>query len=147
MGGHFWFYFVPYQADIRRALLELRDREFKAGRYNPVMRLPEFPVSEASPSPGAKHSSIAKALAASGEAGTRCILDMNDVAANSAHFVVAPFPEDRLRALYGTTQPTREAVDPDMEFSEELERGQGTYVVLYKDGRPDEILFAGYSFD
>ena len=36
MGAHPWFYVVPYQSDIRKAMLELREREFRAGRYNPA---------------------------------------------------------------------------------------------------------------
>ena len=31
--------------------------------------------------------------------------------------------------------------------SEYLERGEGVYVVVYCDGRPDEIYFAGLSYD
>jgi hypothetical protein len=34
-----------------------------------------------------------------------------------------------------------------MDFMEEVERGQGVYIILYRDGQPDEICFAGYSFD
>jgi hypothetical protein len=44
MGGHEWFYFVEYQSDINSALQALRRREFEAGRYNPVMWFPPFPV-------------------------------------------------------------------------------------------------------
>ena len=42
MGGHAYWYTVPYQADSQRALDTLREREFRAGRYNPVMRSIEF---------------------------------------------------------------------------------------------------------
>jgi hypothetical protein len=38
-------------------------------------------------------------------------------------------------------------VEQDMEFFEDVERGQGIYIILYREGQPDEILFAGYSFD
>ena len=34
-----------------------------------------------------------------------------------------------------------------MDFFEDLERGHCVYIVAYKNGAPDEILFAGYSFD
>jgi hypothetical protein len=33
------------------------------------------------------------------------------------------------------------------ELFDALERGQGVYVVAYKDDQPSEIFFAGYSFD
>ncbi len=65
MGGQPWFYFVPYEKDIDHALQRLKDREFRAGRYNPVIPFPEFPVDEHSKSPGARHKSIEKALEAS----------------------------------------------------------------------------------
>jgi hypothetical protein len=37
MGGHAWFYFVDYEPDINAALRKLREREFRAGRYNPAV--------------------------------------------------------------------------------------------------------------
>ena len=146
MGGHPWYYIVPYQSDINRALLELREREFKAGRYNPVVHFPEFPVGESSASPGAKHGSIEQALEASGADGTRSILDISRIAKQPDYFVAAPLPDKVLINLYGTAQPTREMAE-GLEFTEDIKRGQGVYVVLYKDGAPSEILFAGYSFD
>jgi hypothetical protein len=33
------------------------------------------------------------------------------------------------------------------ELFEVLERGQGAYIIVYKDNEPMEIFFAGYSFD
>jgi hypothetical protein len=33
------------------------------------------------------------------------------------------------------------------ELFETLERGQGVYIIVYKDDQPEEIFFAGYSFD
>jgi hypothetical protein len=38
-------------------------------------------------------------------------------------------------------------VEANMDFMEEIERGHGVYIILYLDGKPDEICFAGYSFD
>jgi len=35
----------------------------------------------------------------------------------------------------------------ELLFLEDAERGKGIYIVLYKDGAPSQILFAGYSFD
>ena len=147
MGGHAWFYFVAYQRDVDRALHELREREFKAGRYNPVTPFPQFPVEDSSPAPGARHKSIDQALAASAEDGTRSILDMSRVGSKADYGVVVPLDERRVQELYGTTQPSREMVEPDMEFMEDIERGHGIYLITYRDGHPSEILFAGYSYD
>jgi hypothetical protein len=50
-------------------------------------------------------------------------------------------------ALYGTAHPTRTQVLAEMDFLEDIERGQAVYLVLYEGERPSEILFAGYSYD
>jgi hypothetical protein len=146
MGGHPWFYYVPYQPDIDKALQELKQTEFAAGRYNPMIRFPEFPIDPDSPTPGPGHSSIKAALRSSMEDGTRSILDMDTVSPGPRYCAVSPLPQADLLHLYGTTQPTRELVE-DLLFLEDAERGQGLYIILYKDGVPSEILFAGYSFD
>lgn len=149
MGAHPWVYVVPYQQDVRRAMLQLREREFRAGRYNPVMPFPEMHADEA---PGAGHDSIDEAREDAEEDGTRSILDMDDVADEPADpddpqfCVVAPLAPELLEELYGTTQPTR-AMVADLEFLEDVGRGTGVYVVLYDNGKPAEICFAGYSFD
>jgi len=38
MGAHPYWYFVKHEPDIDHALQQLREREFRAGRYNPVIR-------------------------------------------------------------------------------------------------------------
>jgi len=146
MSGHPWFYYVPYQPDIYKALQELRRTEFAAGRYNPVIWFPEFPVGPDSPSPGPQHSSFEAALRASMQDGTRSILDMDRVSERPEYFAVSPLPETELVRLYGTTEPTHEMVE-ELLFLEDAERGKGIYIVLYEDGAPSQILFAGYSFD
>ncbi len=54
MGAEPYFYFVKFNPDIDAALQELREREFKAGRYNPVIPHLDFPVTANSPAPGAQ---------------------------------------------------------------------------------------------
>ncbi|HEY0377322.1 MAG TPA: hypothetical protein VGC87_10215 [Pyrinomonadaceae bacterium] len=147
MGGHAWFYFVDYEADINSALQKLREREFRAGRYNPVTWFPEFPVGPDSPAPGAQHASIDEALEEADADGTRSILDMMRIADEPDYFAAAPLPPEDLRELFGTDKPTRELVEANDKLFDALERGQGVYVVVYKDGQPSEIFFAGYSFD
>ena len=147
MGGHFYWYVVDYEPDVGAALEALRRREFAAGRYNPAMPFPPFPVSADSPAPGPKHRSIHDALEASDADGTRSILDLDRIAGVPDYGAVTRLNDTTLMSLYGTTRPTREMVEPDCEFSEDLERGQGVYIVLYRGDTPTEILFAGYSFD
>jgi hypothetical protein len=147
VGGHAWFYYVEYESDLNAALQKLREREFRAGRYNPAVWFPEFPVGPNSPSPGAQHGSIEEALEDSDADGTRSILDMERIGDVPDYGVVAPLPADELMELFGTDKPTREEIEGSDELFERLERGQGVYIVAYEGGRPSEIFFAGYSFD
>lgn len=147
MGGHPWFYFVEYNQDIDLALQKLRKREFEAGRYNPVMWFPPFPVSLNSPAPGAGHASMEEALEASEASGTRSILDMIRVSVEADLSCVSPFPEAALVNLFGTTKPTHEMIEECDAVFEELERGKGVYIIVYEEEHPKEIFFAGYSYD
>ena len=147
MGGHAYWYVVPYQADVQAALDSLREREFKAGRYSPVMRYPPFPVGPDSPAPGAKHRTIAEALEATETEGTRSILDLDRIADTPGHFRVTPLDPATLEEHFGTTKPTLEMVEENTDFFEDIERGEGIYIVLYDNGEPSELFFAGYSFD
>jgi hypothetical protein len=147
MGAHPYWYTVPYQSDVNSALQALRDREFQAGRYNPVTPFPKFPITASSPAPGRGHESIEAALAASDADGTRSILDIGSIADEPDFLVAAPVSEETLQATYGTKQPTREMIEANMTPINRIERGHAIYVVLYANGAPSEILFAGYSFD
>src|SRR4029434_4510636 len=130
MGAHPYWYYEKYRGDIDVALQTLRQREFKAGRYNPVIPFPNFPPGPNSPSPGAQHSSIEDAMEEAAEDGTRSILDLDHVSEFPDFCAVAPLLGDTLEKLYGTTKPTREMVERNMDFLEDVERGQGVYIVL-----------------
>jgi len=149
MGAEPWFYFVPYQSDISQALHDLRRQEFEAGRYNPVMpRLYSyFPLTADSPCPGKEHSSIKEAKRASGDDGTRSILDIERVSDHPQSQTVSPLDPRVLLDTYGTAKPTREQLENNMDFFELIDRGQGIYVIAYRGEEPSEIMFAGYSFD
>ena len=146
MGAVPYWYFVQYQPNVEAALQELRAREFRAGRYNPVLPFPPFPVRPDSPAPGARHRTIREAIRAAGADGTRSILDLDCVSEEPEFGAVAPLPDEVLLHLYGATRPTREMVEQGAD-SEYIERGQGIYIIVYRDDRPDEVFFAGYSYD
>jgi hypothetical protein len=147
MGGHAYWYFVKYQSDLQKVLDELREREFQAGRYNPVMPFPDFPPGPDSPAPGAEHNTIEEALEDAAEDGSRSILDIQSIGEEPDFCVAAPLNEEVLQDLFGTTRPTRKMIEENMDFLEDVERGQAVYIVVYKDGKPEEVFFAGYSFD
>ena len=147
MGGHAYWYIVPYRSNLQAALDDLRDREFTAGRYNPAIRLPRFPVDESAATAGARHLTIAAAVAAAEDAGTRSILDVARIGTTPDIGTATPLDAGIIEDLYGTTHPTRDMVESNMDFWEFVARGHAVYVVLYDNGEPSEICFAGYSFD
>ena len=154
MGASPYFYFVDYEPNIQSALDNLRDREFRAGRYNPVMPFPPFPIDASSPAPGAQHATIDQALTDSDADGTRSILDLDRVVdvpydPDSDDFgTVAPLGNAALEEFFGTTRATSEQImEASWDVIEDLERGTGIYIVGYKHDTPDTIFFAGYSFD
>jgi hypothetical protein len=148
MGAHPWMYMVPYQPDVQQAMLELREREFQAGRYNPAVPFPD--MSRAAP--GAQHDSIEEAREDADADGTRSILDMNGVTDEPpdpdipAFGMCCKLPDEMLVDFFNTTHPTRQMVS-DLTFMEDIERGTGVYIIVYEGKVPTEICFAGYSFD
>ena len=132
MGAEPWDYFVPYEADVQAALDKLRAREFRAGRYR---------GSELEP------ATMEEALENMDADGTGSILDILQVADEPDFCSITPLPRDELVRLFGTDQPTRQQIEANLDFYEDIERGQGVYVVVYKDDRPSEIFFGGYSYD
>jgi hypothetical protein len=146
MGGQGYYYGVPYEDDIDRALQSLRKREFEAGRYNPVVPFLEFDASS-TPSPGKNHASIQEALDESEADGTRSILDIERIASKPSFGAAVLLPGRKRKELYGTEKPTRLMVTKNLDFFEEIDRGQAVYFILFEDERPSEIFFAGVSCD
>jgi hypothetical protein len=146
MGGHPWWYVVPYERDVLKSLEALRQREFKAGRYNPAEDFPQFPVN-LDHAPGCKHSSIDEARDDADADGTRSILDVSRISVEPDYDAVAPLDDDELMEFFGTTKPGIDHVEDNDEIFDEIERGQGIYVVIYENDEPSQIFFAGYSYD
>jgi len=168
MGSNPYFYFTPYRNDLQAALEDLRQVEFKAGRYDPAMQAADppsymfqfdFPPSDASPAPGAQHSSIEEAMDAGEESGTRSILDIMRIADEPDYAAACPLAPGELMELFATTQPTRDLIERVLvggsqtgnafawQFWERIDRGQGRYIVVYENSEPREIFFAGMSWD
>jgi hypothetical protein len=146
MGGHPWWYVVPYEQDIAKSLEALRRREFEAGRYNPAEPFPKFPV-DPDHAPGCKHETIDDARDDADADGTRSILDVSVISAMPDYDAVAPMSDDDLMEYFGTTRPTAEDVEDADDLFDQIERGQGIYVIVYEKDAPSQILFAGYSYD
>jgi hypothetical protein len=154
MGADPYFYVVDFQEDIQAALDELREREFQAGRYRPAVEsvdaLYDSPT-EMRPGPGAQHESIEAIFEEAAEQGnpdgTASILDLWTIGDRPAVMTASGLTDSELDTYFGTDQPTVEAVNDNDEFWADIERGSGRYVIVYEDGKPSGICFAGYSFD
>ena len=146
MGGHPWWYLVPYEKDVQKSLDALRQREFKAGRYNPAEPFPIFPV-DPNHAPGCKHASIDEAREDSDADGTRSILDVSRLSAKPDYDAVAPLDDDELMEFFGTAKPAADEVEDNDGLFDQIERGQGIYVIVYESDQPAQIFFAGYSYD
>src|SRR5258708_7183292 len=125
MGAEPWDYFVPYEPDVQAALAKLREREFRAGRFR---------GSELRP------ATIEEAVANMEADGTASILDIDHVAEEPDFCAVAPLPVDELVRYFGTDKPTRAMIEVNLDFFEDIERGQGVYIVAYQGDRPAEIF-------
>lgn len=129
-----------------RAWSALRQREFRAGRYNPAESFPRFPV-DLRHAPGCKHSSIDAAREDAGADGTRSILDVSRISAKPDFDAVAPLDQDEIMEFFGTTRPSAADLEATDELFDQIERGQGVYVIVFENGEPSHIFFAGYSYD
>ena len=153
MGANPYWYFVPYEADFGAALQKLRAREFQAGRYNPVTPFQAFPIDPSAPIVGARHGSIEEVMEAADESGTRSILDIAQVASEPfdgsqmPYFTAFPLAGADIEDLFGASHPTRELVETNTRMWDRIERGSAICVVIFDGGNPNEIFFAGYSFD
>jgi hypothetical protein len=153
MGANPYWYFVPYEADLVAALQKLRAREFQSGRYNPVTPFQKFPIDLSAPTLGAQHGSIEDVMDAAEEDGTRSILDIAQLASEPLdgsrmpYFTAFPLANPDMEELFGTLHPTRKLVETNTRMWDRIERGSAIYLVIFDDGKPHEIFFAGYSFD
>ncbi|MCU1675641.1 MAG: hypothetical protein JWM93_399 [Frankiales bacterium] len=89
-------------------------------------------------------------VAAQPQSGTHSIIDMvNGVSAQPAFATVSPLPPDALVYAFGTVTPSTSQVEAWMRIDVfgERKRWVGTYVISYRDGRPDHIHFCGHSGD
>ena len=58
-----------------------------------------------------------------------------------------PLASETMLELYGTDKPTKDMAVRNMDFFNEIKRGQGIFLIVYSGDKPSEILFAGYSYD
>ena len=132
MGARVWKHVVPFEEDVWSAVRRLQQQVFESGSFYSV---------------DGPHKSIEEALEAAAESGTRSILDVYAVDDEPDTGVMGPLAGELLEEYFGSRMPTREEVEADSTFMDDLERGSAAYIILYKNGAPSELFFAGISFD
>jgi hypothetical protein len=132
MGMAPWGNFAPYEPDVKAALQKLQGAVFESG---------DFLGGELDP------ESLLEAFENAGEDGTMSPLDMVMISDTPGPGYVCRVPDEDLNRLFGTLRPTHEMVDDCNDLYENVGRGEGFYLVVYKDAKPSEYYFGGYSFD
>jgi hypothetical protein len=146
MGAFPYWYFVPFTDPAERALEALREREWKAGRYYPVVSHLKFDPLTAPRKP--RHASIDEARADAAATGTRSILDVSGVGPPGRYGIAHPVDPAVLVDLFETDRPDHATVQAKKgDLFDTLDRGECCYVVVYEDDEPRELFFAGYSYD
>jgi len=93
---------------------------------------------------------IDEVLQRNGLDGTHSILDIDHIASHPEDGAASALPEEVLLQYCGTERPTKTMIETaasKFDFCGYLERGQGTYIIIYQDGVPSEIFFSGHSGD
>ncbi len=176
MGASGWSYFVPYQRDIQKALDELRERVFQSGDYfggrpGAKRRYATIDALLRAKAEDGTHSILdvreisdtsKQNDALEGVDRRDLMLKMQNLMAKDlAGFMrwaareeflsiglVFPLSDEQLVKTLGSLKPERRAVElASNTIGSSCSRGSGRYVVVYRDGAPDEIFFAGVSGD
>lgn len=83
--------------------------------------------------------------------GTHSILDVDRIDTEPDFGVITPLDKDSIVEVFGTDKPTRyeieEVLHEGWSVGNLCDRWEGIYVIVYRQGKPDEIFFAGYSGD
>ena len=178
MGATNWLYFVPYQADIKEALQNLRADVFLRNDYyapftketlikslEEALRNPERynadadllavwqqdlarlkSLSEADTDD--VEEAIQEVLAVNSESGTHSILDIHSISPTVGFGVAAPLSSQELHELFGTDKPTHQMIESKSDEILSLrKRWEGAYIIVYQNGKANEVAFAGYSGD
>jgi hypothetical protein len=164
MGATGWSYFVPYQPNLDAALQQLRQHVFTDGMFEghpdyhkqlleglrPFLTSEEIWQSETyiHDLEACLPTSIEHALELCKGSGTHSILDIRTISEQPEFETASPLNPSQLEEIFGTITPTYE----QFRQSDILERihflrhrNQGAYVILYRDGVPDQIWFGGRS--
>jgi hypothetical protein len=118
-----------------------------AKAYKRELELSELNVQQ----PKKKPKTINELLKLQADSGTHSILDIVSVSTKPKFRTVSPFPKSKLKDFFNTETPNHAEVEEAFESGalEEFvsRRWQGFYIVIYHNGCPSELFFAGCSGD
>jgi hypothetical protein len=103
--------------------------------------------------PKRRAGTIKELLQQCGESGTHSILDIDRISDVRDFGAVVPLSSAQVVELFATDQPTHEMLERWSQRVDPLgaeplyDRWEGIYIIVYKDGQPDEIYFEGCSGD
>ncbi|MEU7866357.1 hypothetical protein [Dactylosporangium sp. NPDC049140] len=145
MGASGWDYLVPFAGSVATTLERLRADVFAAGDYY-------TPRGEDHPKPATEEELWSDEWVQ--ESMTHSILDVFEVGSGDPTGFEAlgktfEVTEAECERIFGTPRATPADLARGFDALEPLltMRGVGRHVVGYADGRPDQVLFFGYSGD
>jgi len=108
-------------------------------------------VLEKKSPPRPKPGTIEELLEQEGAEGTHSILDICCISAKARFGAISPFPPEKLTRFFPSGMPSHAEVEEAYEFGSldkyVSKRWRGIYIIAFRDGKPDEIFFAGCSGD
>jgi len=161
MGASGWDYRVPYAGSVETALFAVQEQVLASGDFL-------WPWDEYEPDEDdivARPTSMAELNAAKEQetfwdAGTHTILDVDHMAAGDDDEIggIRPLTEDELTKWFGSVEPSAADFERIPMYLQRMHekgtlgdltetRWTGRSMVLYRDGKPDEVVFWGYSGD
>jgi hypothetical protein len=163
MGASGWDYFVPYQQSIESALDELREQVFRSGKFflRPQMEInpdnfenaPEeirdqLPARIEREKSFSQPTTLKALIDWNGEEGTHSIIDIERITPIPAFGSASPFSTNQLIEMFGTDKPERSMIEQrKSEITGMRKRWEASYIIVYKNGKPNEIFFSGFSGD
>jgi hypothetical protein len=161
MGASGWDYRVPYAGSVEAALFTVQEKVLASGDF--LWPWEEFDPDEDEMVP--RPTSMAELNAAKGQetfwdAGTHTILDVDRMVAGDNDEIggIRPLTEDELVKWFGSVAPSAADFERVPMYLQRVHetgtlgdltetRWTGRSMVLYRDGKPDEVVFWGYSGD
>ena len=132
MGAEAYTWVTKYRKNLAEALRTAREETFAAGKF---IGVDEHPAT------------MEEAVELGAEAGTGSILDITGVSECPELCSVCPLTSEELIEFFGTERPTFAQIEQCAPFWESFDRGEARAVTLYKNGKPSQICFAGWTID